>query len=117
MKDWLIKYWLDVIFGAALAGVGVAYRHLLSKLKKKQEEQRQAEEKMGALTIAVKALLHGHVTQIYTTAQKDGFCSVSARDSAEELNEAYKILNDGRECGTIEGLMRQIHKMRTEAKE
>jgi F420-0:gamma-glutamyl ligase-like protein len=40
MEAFIIKYWLEVIFGAILGLIGLGYK----KIKKKQEEQEKMQE-------------------------------------------------------------------------
>ena len=39
MMDFIAKYWLEVVFGAILAGFGAAFRGLSRRVSKRIEEQ------------------------------------------------------------------------------
>lgn len=105
--DWIGRYWIEVLFAAIVAGLGMAYRYLISKMKVNKAEQ-------DAICDGVKALLRDRIIQGYNYYYHGkGACPMYAMDSLQEMYRAYHDLGGN---GTISKLMDDIAGLPTEKK-
>lgn len=88
MKEFIVTYWLECGFGAALAGLSLAYRHLQKKLKRHE-----------ALEAGVLAMLHDRLFQSGMYFVDKGEITISALRNLERIYEAYHNLG-GNGTGT-----------------
>ena len=88
MGDWIVKYWLNIVFGAIIAGLGFAYR----QLSRRVDEQE-------AIKLGMMALLWDRLYQIYVDADERGYISVDGLKNAENIYEQYHRLG-GNGTGT-----------------
>jgi hypothetical protein len=103
MKDFVIRYWLEVLFGAALAGLTAAYKHSSKKLKCKFAEQ-------DAIRLGVQALLRDRIIQSYNYYIEKGYIPIYSRQNLDELYSQYKNLGGN---GTILVLMNKLASLPT----
>ena len=47
--DWIAKYWLEAVFGAVCAALGVAYKRLAKRVRTQREESRAIKEGLLAI--------------------------------------------------------------------
>ena len=80
--DFLIKYWLEAIFGLALAGLSFCCKSLFKNMKKKSNEQ-------DAIKTGIVAVLHDRVYQECNQYLSIGYIPL---DKAEEILDNLKIL-------------------------
>ncbi|MBS5784592.1 MAG: hypothetical protein KID04_17180 [Clostridium sp.] len=104
MRDWLIKYWMGVVFGAFTGAVSGAVAHLWKKQKAQQEQQ-------GAMKDGMLALMHDRIFAIYAECQKKGYATVEDLRNLEYLYKPYHKLGGN---GTGTELYERIKKMPTE---
>ena len=107
MIDFVAKYWLEVVFGAILAGFGAAYRGLSKRVSKRIDEQE-------AIKLGIQALLRDRIIQAYNHYMDKGFCPIYARDNMSKLYEQYHNLGGN---GTVTGLMDSLMELPTEKRE
>ena len=69
MMDFIAKYWLEVVFGAILAGFGAAFRGLSRRVSRRIEEQE-------AIKLGMQALLRDRIIAAYhhCTDRRTYFC-------------------------------------------
>lgn len=92
MWEFIVKYWLEVLFSAAVAAFGAAYRSLAKRLKAKSAEDTAIKE--GLL-----AVLHDRLYNECTAWILRGFITVEALKNIEYLYRAYHALG-GNGTGT-----------------
>jgi hypothetical protein len=97
MKEFVIKYWLQTLFAATLAGMGVVYR----KLKCQQTDYE-------AIKNGVKALLRAQIISTYNKYENEGEMPIYARENMHGLYESYKSLGGN---GAIDELMVMVAKL------
>lgn len=102
MKDFILKYWIEVLFGAVIAALSVAYKKLSSKRKKELQEQENMRE-------GVKALLRSSIVQIYNDCTIKEHCPIYLLENAEALYVAYHKLGGN---GTATQLMKELREMK-----
>lgn len=94
--DFIIEYWLNILFGAVLAVMGFYTKHLGSKIKKEIVER-------DAVKTAMVALLHDRLFQCCQFHLKNGYIpledSEKILDNMEMLYTTYAALG-GNGTGT-----------------
>lgn len=88
MKEFITQYWLEVIFGLAIAGLSFCFNSLRKRLK----EQKQIKE-------GLVAILHDRLFQSGMYFIEKGEITVSALDNIEGIYRAYHNLG-GNGTGT-----------------
>lgn len=104
MKDWLIKYWLQVIFGAILTGIAGSLKIMSAKLKRKISEQE-------AIKLGIQALLRDRLIQSYNHYLEKGFCPIYALENINALYTQYHALGGN---GTITEIVEKLKALPTE---
>lgn len=103
MKEFIIKYWLEVIFTAILSLIGYGYR----KLKKRQEEQEkkneEQERKNKAIERGVQALLRNELIRRFREYKTKGEMSMLDKENMEHMFAEYFNLEGN-------GMMTDVHK-------
>ena len=74
VTEFIIKYWLEVLFGLIVAGLGAGYRNLASRLKEQE-----------AIKLEIQALLRDRIIQAYNHYLEKGYCPIYARQNVEAL--------------------------------
>lgn len=94
MLDFIIKYWLEFVFGLVIAGLGAAYKLLSAKVKqgKKTEE---------AVAEGVKYLLMFKLREEGEKYIQEGKCKIDEKREFEKVYSAYHELGGN---GTITSL-------------
>lgn len=88
MKTFIIEYWMEALFGLAIAGLSFCYRTLKNKLKQQE-----------AIKEGVIAILHDRLFQLGMQYINKGEISVSELENFEALYTAYHNLG-GNGTGT-----------------
>ena len=88
MQDWIARYWLEVLFGAIVAGLVYAYKKLAARVKKQD-----------AIRLGVMALLWECLFRIYNDAERVGCISIDALDNTNNIYNQYHALG-GNGVGT-----------------
>lgn len=84
MKEFIITYWIEFLFGLAIAGLSFCIKKLSSSIRKKAEEQ-------DAIKAAMIAMLHDRLFQECNFYLTLGYIPL---DKAEEILDNLKILYD-----------------------
>lgn len=84
MKEFIIKYWIEFLFGLAIAGLSFCTKKLFELIKKKAEEQE-------AIKIGMIAILHDRLFQLCNHYLELGYIPL---DKAEEILDNLKIVYD-----------------------
>lgn len=102
MLDWIVKYWLEVLFGLIVAGLGIAYKHL-AKMIKTEKQKNQAIEN------GVRDILRIQILDSYDKCVADGRkITVSRKDAIDSAYQSYHALGGN---GTITQAHEEIMKM------
>lgn len=104
MREWLLKYWLGVLFGALTGVMGWAVR----RVKKRQQAQ---ETEQSAIKAGMLALLHSEICRCFAECDRKGFADVHDRENMEYLYGPYHALGGN---GTGTDLHDKIRDMPTE---
>lgn len=88
MQEWIIRYWLEVVFGLIIAGLTIAYRKLSCRVKQQD-----------AIREGIKALLWDRLYCIYHDSVQAGFISIDGMKNVENIYCQYHALG-GNGTGT-----------------
>lgn len=98
MKEFIIRYWLEVLFGLLTAGAGAAYRHLSAKIYRQIADQR-------CLHSGTQALLRNEIIRSYDKYIEQGWIPIYGRENVLEMYHAYHTLGGN---GTITKIMEEL---------
>ena len=92
MWDWIIKYWLEVLFGLIVAGLGIAYKHLAKRFREEQAKNKAIED-------GLRDILRIQILDSYDRCVAAGRkISVSRKDAIDSAYRSYHALGGN---GTI----------------
>lgn len=101
MWEFIAKYWLEVLFGAVTAGVGI----ILRRISKKLENERKRNE---AIENGVKDILRIQILDTYDRCKSAGMISVARKDAIDSAYRSYHALGGN---GTITQVHSEIMQM------
>jgi len=92
LQEWILKYWMQVIFAAVTGGISWVVKKLWSNQKEQNGRQQAMED-------GLKALLHDRIYQCYVDCERKGFASVKDIENMDCLYLPYHALG-GNGAGT-----------------
>ena len=95
MEEFIIKYWLEFLFGTIISLIGIGYK----KIKTKQEEQ---EKKNKAIENGVQALLRNELIKNFREYKKKGEATLLDKENMEHMFTEYFNLGGN-------GMMEEVH--------
>jgi len=102
MWDFVLKYWVEFVFGVITAILSAAYAHLAKKLK-------QEKKKNAAIENGLRGILRIQILDTYDKCVADGGrISVSRKDAVVSIYNSYIALGNGESDDTINDLYNQI---------
>ncbi len=101
MFEWLIKYWLEVLFGLVTAGIGIALRRISKKLNQEKKRNQAIED-------GVRDILRMQILDTYEKCTQAGKISVSRKDAIDSAYRSYHALGGN---GTITQVHNEIMEM------
>lgn len=102
MWEFVVKYWLEVVFGLIVAGLGWAYRHLAKRFKAEQEKNKAIED-------GLRDILRIQILDSYDKCVAAGRkISVSRKDAIDSAYRSYHALGGN---GTITQVHNEIMTM------
>ena len=107
MIDFITKYWIEVLFGAILTGLGTAFSFLSKRVSKRIEEQ-------DAIKLGMQALLRDRIISAYNHYMDKGYCPIYARENVRRLYEQYHNLGGN---GTVTHLVEELEELPTDKRE
>lgn len=106
MWDFVLKYWLEFVFGLIVAALSAAYAHLAKKLKAEKK-------KNAAIENGLRGILRIQILDTYDRCVADGrTISVSRKDAVVSIYQSYIALGDGESDDTIRALYDELIHMR-----
>ena len=101
MWDFVVKYWLEFVFGLIVAGLSAAYAHLAKKLKAERAKNQAIEN-------GLRGILRIQILDTYDRCLADGGrISVSRKDAVVSIYQSYCALGDSVD-DTIKQLYEEI---------
>lgn len=101
MWEWLVKYWLEVLFGLVVTGIGLVQR----RLSKRMKEERKRNE---AIENGVRDMLRLTILDNYERCKSAGIISVARKDAVDSAYQSYHALGGN---GTITRVHEEIMAM------
>ena len=103
MLDFIIKYWLEALFGVILAALGIGYKSLANRLKSERKKNQAIED-------GLRDLLRIQILDNYERCAAAGnTISVSRKDAIDSAYKSYHALGGN---GTITRVHEEIMGMR-----
>jgi hypothetical protein len=102
MPEWILKYWIEVLFGLITTALIAGYRKLSRKIKEQD-----------AIKLGIQALLRNSIIQSYNHYMEKGFCPIYGLENVNALYSQYHTLGGN---GTITELMERLKDLPTEKK-
>lgn len=114
MQEWIIKYWLECLFGLIVAILGACYKRLSGKFKKEKAERiekaRQNEEEIKALKNGMRSILRRQIIADCEKAQENGYCDTTSKDTITDMHQSYSALGGN---GIVKIMVDQVMKLPT----
>jgi hypothetical protein len=107
MKEWILRYWIEVLFGLITTGLIAGYKKLTHNISVKFKEQ-------DAIKLGIQALLRDRIVQCYNHYQEKECCPIYALDNITALYTQYHALGGN---GTVTELVERLKDLPTEVKE
>ena len=85
VPEWIVKYWLEWVFGLLTGGVAIYCRHIAKQVRKEREEQK-------ALRDGMRSLLRRQIIADCEQAARDGYCETKMKDTINDMYTAYHAL-------------------------
>ena len=82
MWEWIVKYWVEVIFGLVVAGLSAAVKHLSEKVKKNKQED-------AAMKEAILSLLDDSMGRLSDNCKAKNYATREEARRYERMYEAY----------------------------
>ena len=107
MLEFIAKYWIEVLFGAVVAGLSGAYAKLAKKFRKEREKNQAIEE-------GLRGILRIQILDTYERCVAEGRkISVSRKDAVASIYQSYVALGEERPDDTIKHMYEEIVLMTT----
>ena len=112
MLEWLVKYWLEAIFGLIIAGLSAGYAKLAKKLKKERA-------KNLAIENGLKGILRIQIIDTYDKCISEGNITLSRKDAIAEVYRSYTALCASQEevDDTITQMYEELRRLPVKRKE
>lgn len=107
MIDFIIKYWLEMLFALITSGLSFGYKILADKIRESSKKQEAIEE-------GIQALLRDRIIQAYNHYIEKGYCPIYGHENVEALYSQYHALGGN---GTVTKLIEKLRELPTEKEE
>ncbi len=94
MREYITRYWLEVIFGFALSGIGFCFRGMYAQFK--------------ALKLGMQAILRDRIIEQYNKWTEKDFIPIYALENVEAMYLEYHALGGN---GTITKLYEELQEL------
>lgn len=114
MPEWIVKYWVEWLFGLVIAILGACYKHLSNKIKiekaERLERAKKDAEEFEALKNGMRSILRRQIIADCEAAQQAGTCDVMSKDTIKDMYDSYHALGGN---GIVNGMVEQTMKLPT----
>ena len=102
MWEWLLKYWLQVLFGIVVAGFSAAYANLVKKFKAEKQKNKAIED-------GLRGILRIQILDTYDRCLANGRkISISRKDAIVSIYQSYVALGTENVDDTIKALYEEL---------
>lgn len=106
MWDFVVRYWLEFLFGMIVAALSASYASLVRKFKAEKK-------KNEAIENGLRGILRIQILDTYDKCVADGDkISVSRKDAVVAIYQSYTALGNGQNDDTIKELYEKIIHMK-----
>lgn len=102
MAEWILRYWIEALFGIITACLAVGYKKLCSKIKEQD-----------CIKLGVQALLRDRIVQSYNHYMEKRYCPIYALENVIALYVQYHALGGN---GAVTELVEKLKDLPTETK-
>lgn len=114
MPEWIVKYWVEWVFGLIIAILGGCFKHLSNKFKKERAERlekaKRDEEEIKALKNGMRSLLRRQIIADCEAAQGEEYCDMTTKDTIKDMYDSYAALGGN---GIVKIMVEQVTKLPT----
>lgn len=103
MIDFILKYWLEIIFTLICTVFSVIFKKFIAKQKEQEKKQKAVED-------GVQALLRNELIRRYREYELKGELSILDRENIESMFKQYQNLGGN---GTVKQLMDELLELPT----
>ena len=105
MWDFIVKYWMQFLFGRITAALSAAYAYLSKKFKSEKKKNQ-------AIESGLRGILRIQILDTYDKCvSEQNTISVSRKDAIVSIYQSYVALGNGHEDDTIKNLYNEIMQM------
>lgn len=105
MREFIVRYWLECVFGIICAALSAGYASLKKKLKAEKAKNQ-------AIESGLRGILRIQILDTYDKFAAEGnTISVSRKDAIVSIYQSYVALGNGEADDTIKNLYNEIMKM------
>jgi hypothetical protein len=105
MREFIVRYWLECVFGIICAALSAGYASLKKKLKAEKAKNQ-------AIESGLRGILRIQILDTYDKCAAEGnTISVSRKDAIVSIYQSYVALGNGEADDTIKNLYNEIMKM------
>ena len=102
MWDFIVRYWVEFLFGIITASLSAAYAHLAKRFKAERA-------KNAAIESGLRGILRIQILDTYDRCVADGKkISVSRKDAIVSIYQSYVALGDENVDDTIKALYEEL---------
>jgi hypothetical protein len=98
MAEFIVKYWIEFLFGLIAAGLTATVRYLLSQNKRRTTEQE-------AIKLGIQALLRDRIIEQYNKWMEKEYIPIYALENVTAMYKQYHALGGN---GTITHLYEEL---------
>lgn len=102
MLEFILQYWMQILFGLIVSRLGPGYAGLKRQISKYKN-----------LELGLQCLLRSELIRMHDKYMERGYCPIYAKDALERAYNSYHALNGN---GTVTGLVDDIRMLPTEKK-
>ena len=99
-QEWLLKHWLEFVFGIITAAIGAGYARLRKALKRERA-------KNIAIENGLKGILRINIIDTYDKCSADGHISISRKDAIVDVYRSYIALCESQE--DVDDTIKQLY--------
>jgi hypothetical protein len=102
MWEFIVKYWLQCVFGVIVTALATAYGSLVKKFKAEKA-------KNAAIENGLRGILRIQILDTYDKCVAEGrTISISRKDAIVQIYSSYKALGDGQDDDTIKSMYDEL---------
>ena len=102
MLEFIIQYWMQILFGIVVTVLSAGYAGLKRQIKKYKN-----------LELGMQCLLRAELIRMHDKYMERGYCPIYAKDALERAYSSYHALEGN---GTVTGLVEDVRMLPTEKK-